>query len=149
MSRHEVQILRAVGMAQAAVASKTGVSVQSVRRIEREAPVTTSERQALVRQHRVGRPSVAAPWTAMIEGWLAEARGLPSGEIVRRLREEQGYAGGKSAVTSWCAGCGPFRSPRWCASRVWPGSSASMTSARSRCATPAAGGSGSASSPAA
>lgn len=43
MTRHEVQILRAVGMAQVAVAAKTGMSVQSVRRIEREAPVTTSE----------------------------------------------------------------------------------------------------------
>ena len=85
-------------MAQTAVAAKTEVSIQSVRRIEREAPVTTSERKALVRQHRIGRPSVATPWTAMIEGWLAEDRGLPSGEIVRRLREEQGYAGGKSAV---------------------------------------------------
>ncbi len=98
MTRHEVQVLRAVGMAQAAVAAKAGVSKASVRRIEREAPVTTSEPKALVRQHRVGRPSIATPWAATIEGWLAEDRALPSGEIVRRLREEQGYAGGKSAV---------------------------------------------------
>ena len=98
MTRHEVQILRAVGMAQVAVASKSGVSVQSVRRIEREAPMTTSGEKSLVRQRRVGRPSIATPWTATIESWLTEDRGLPSGEIVRRLREEHGYAGGKSAV---------------------------------------------------
>jgi transposase len=98
MTRHEVQVLRAVGMAQAAVAATAGVSKASVRRIEREAPITTSEPKALVRQHRVGRPSIAIPWTATIEGWLAEDRALPSGEIVRRLREEQGYVGGKSAV---------------------------------------------------
>ena len=42
MTRHEIQILRAVGMAQTAVAAKTGASVQSVRWIEREEPVTTS-----------------------------------------------------------------------------------------------------------
>lgn len=98
MTRHEVQILRAVGMAQVAVASKSGVSVQSVRRIEREAPMTTSGEKSLVRQRRVGRPSIATPWTATIASWLTEDRGLPSGEIVRRLREEHGYAGGKSAV---------------------------------------------------
>src|SRR5437867_12911334 len=98
MTRHEVQILRAVGMAQVAVASKSGVSVQSVRRIEREAPMTTSGEKSLVRQRRVGRPSIATPWTATIEGWLAEDRGLPSGAIVRRLRGVHGYAGGRSAV---------------------------------------------------
>jgi len=98
MTRHEIQVLRAVGMAQTAVAAKTGVSIPSVRRIEREAPVATSEPTALVRQHRVGRPSVATPWTATIERWLANEGGLPSGEIFRRLREEHGYAGGKSAV---------------------------------------------------
>ena len=64
MTRHEVQIPRDVGMAQAAVAAKTGVSVQSLRRIEREAPVRTSEETTLVRQRHVGRPSVATPWTA-------------------------------------------------------------------------------------
>jgi transposase len=98
MTRHEIQVLRAVGMSQAAVAAKVGVSKASVRRIEREVPVTTSEPTALVRQHGVGRPAVATPWTATIEAWLAEDRTLPGGEIVRRLREEQGYAGGKSAV---------------------------------------------------
>ncbi len=98
MTRHEIHVLRAVGMAQAAVAAKAGVSKASVRRIERKAPVTTSEPRVLVQQHRVGRPSIATPWAATIEGWLAEDGALPSGEVVRRLREEHGYAGGQSAV---------------------------------------------------
>ena len=51
-----------MGMAQAAVAAKAGVSKASVRRIERETPVTTSEPKAMGRQHRVGRPSIATPW---------------------------------------------------------------------------------------
>jgi transposase len=98
MNRHEIQILRAAGMTQAAVVARTGTSVRSVRRVEDEAPVTTADTGALIEARRVGRPAVAAPWAAVVAGWLEEDRNLPSGEIVRRLREEQQYAGGKSAV---------------------------------------------------
>lgn len=98
MTRHEIQILRAVGMAQAAVAAKTDVSVRSVRRIQGEVPVSASDTAALIRARGVGRPSIAATWTATIADWLREDRELPSGEIVRRLREEHHYGGGKSAV---------------------------------------------------
>ena len=98
MTRHEIQILRAVGMVQAAVAVKAEVSVRSVRRIEGETAVSDSDTAALVRTRGVGRPSIAAAWTATIGRWLDEDRGLPSGEIVRRLHQEHGYRGGKSAV---------------------------------------------------
>ena len=98
MTRHEIQILRAVRMAQGAVAAKAGVSVRSVRRIEREAPVTTSETAVLIEARGVGRPSVTAGWAEQVEGWLREDRDLPGVEILRRLREEHGYRGGKSAV---------------------------------------------------
>jgi transposase len=77
---------------------ETGGAAQNVSRIEREAPVTTSEPDTLIRQRGVGRPPVATPWTATIERWLAEDRGLPSSEMVRRLRAEHGYTGGKSAI---------------------------------------------------
>src|SRR2546425_9583067 len=98
MTRHEIQILRAVGMVQAAVAAKAGVSVRSVRRIEGEAAVSDSDTAALVRARGVGRPSLAAASTATIARWLEEDRALPSGEIVRRLQQEDGYRGGKSAL---------------------------------------------------
>jgi transposase len=98
MTRHEIQILRAVGMVQAAVAAKAGVSVRSVRRIEGEAVVSDSDTAALVRTRGVGRPSTAAAWTDTIGRWLDEDRGLPSGEIVHRLHQGHGYRGGKSAV---------------------------------------------------
>ncbi len=98
MTRHEIQILRAVGMVQAAVAAKAGVSVRSVRRIEGEAAVSDSDTAALVRARGVGRPSLAAASTATIARWLEEDRALPSGEIVRRLQQEYGYRGGKSAL---------------------------------------------------
>ena len=98
MTRHEIQILRAIGMVQTAVATKTGVSVRSVRRIEGEGAVSDSDTAALVRARRVGRPSIAVAWTATIGRWLEEDRAVPSGEIVRRLQEERGYRGGKSAL---------------------------------------------------
>jgi len=96
MTRHEIQIVRAVGMAQAAVAAKTGTSERSVRRIEREAPVAASDTAALVRARGLGRPSTAAPWTARIAQWLAEEDHLPGVELLRRAREA-GYRGGTSA----------------------------------------------------
>src|SRR5262245_40795399 len=98
MSRHEIQILRAAKMAQQAVAAATDVSVRRVRRIEQEAPVTTSDTAALIAARRVGRPSSAAPWTVLVKSWLQEDHGLPGVEILRRLRDEQAYRGGKSAV---------------------------------------------------
>ncbi|PYN86824.1 MAG: IS21 family transposase, partial [Candidatus Rokuibacteriota bacterium] len=98
MTRHEIQILRAVGMAQTAIAATTGVSVRSVRRIEDEPVVRNSDTAALIRARGVGRPSLAAPWAPTVERWLQEDRTVPSGEIIRRLREDHGYRGGKSAV---------------------------------------------------
>jgi len=98
MSRHEIQVLRATKMAQQAVAATTDVSVRSVRRIEQEPPITTSETAALIAARRIGRPSLTAPWTGLVETWLQEDRALPGVEILRRLRDEQAYRGGKSAV---------------------------------------------------
>jgi hypothetical protein len=67
MTRHEIQILRAVGMVQTAVAAKTGSSVRSVQRIAREAPVTTGDTAALREARKVGRPSTVAPWASQVE----------------------------------------------------------------------------------
>ena len=97
MTRHEIQVLRAVGMPQGAVAAKTGVSVDSVRRIEREAPVDTGETAALIHTHRVGRPSAVSPWAAQIATWLTEDRRLPGVEVLHRARAV-GYRGGQSAL---------------------------------------------------
>jgi hypothetical protein len=98
MSRHEIRGLRAAGVVQKTVAARTGTSVRSVRRIEAEPAGTTADTGVLIAARGVGRPSVAAPWAATIRPWLTEEPDLPSGEIVRRLREDHQYAGGKSAV---------------------------------------------------
>src|SRR5262245_38517840 len=97
MSRHEIQILRAAHMTQATVAIKTGVSEQSVRRIEREPPVTTSDAATLTKARGIGRPSQATPWTRQLETWVTEDPTLPGVELLRRAREA-GYGGGKSAL---------------------------------------------------
>jgi transposase len=98
MSRHEIQVLRAAKIAQHAVAAATDVSVRSVRRIEHEAPITTSDTAALISARRMGRPSIAAPWADLVQTWLQEEHALPGIEILRRLRDEHAYVGGKSAV---------------------------------------------------
>jgi transposase len=97
MTRHEIQVLRGVGMPQGAVAAKTGVSVDSVRRIEREASVDTGETAALIHTRRVGRPSAVSSWATQIATWLSDDRRLPGMEVLHRARAA-GYRGGKSAL---------------------------------------------------
>jgi len=98
MTRHEIQTLRAAQIDQTTVSVRTRASVRSVRRIEREAAVVTSETAALIEARRVGRPSIAAGWAEQVATWLREERALPGLEILRRLRDEHGYRGGKSAI---------------------------------------------------
>lgn len=92
MIRHEVRVLRGAGIAEAAVATRVGASVRSVRRIAKEAPVTGEARTP-----KVGRPSRAGPWASQLVRWLEEDRQLPGVELLRRA-QEAGYRGGKSAL---------------------------------------------------
>jgi hypothetical protein len=133
MTRHEVQVLRAVGMAQAAVAAKAGVSKASVRRIEREAPVTTSEPKALGGSiASADRPSPPRGRRRSRAGWLRTGR-------CRAARSSAGSArsgatpAARAPSTSWSDDCDRWRSPRWCAARAWPASSANTPSGRSTC----------------
>jgi transposase len=91
MTRHEIQVLRAAGIPERAVATRTGASVRSVRRIAKEPVVTPPAGFA------VGRPSVATPWSARLIEWLAEDRALLGVELLRRA-QEAGYGGGKTAL---------------------------------------------------
>ena len=85
-------MLREAEIPEATVATQTGVSVRSVRRIAKEAPVTLDGKAP-----KVGRPSSAAPWASQIAAWLEEDRQLPGVELLRRA-QEAGYRGGKSAL---------------------------------------------------
>lgn len=97
MTRHEIQILRKVGSPASAIAAQAQVSERSVWRIGQEPPVTTSDDRAVVRAHRVGRPSTAAAVEPRLVEWLGEDARLPGIELLRRAREA-GYPGGKSAL---------------------------------------------------
>ncbi len=82
MTRHEIQVLRAAGIAEQVVAQRTAVSVRSVERISQEPPVTGP-----IRTVRVGRPALTAAWADQVVGWLTEDRALPGMEILRRAHE--------------------------------------------------------------
>ncbi len=92
MTRHEIQVLRGAGIPETVVATQTGASIRSVRRIATEPPVTSEPRPS-----KVGRPSVAAPWAAQLRTWLDEDQHLPGVELLRRA-QEAGYGGGKTAL---------------------------------------------------
>jgi len=92
MTRHRIQVLREAEIPEATVATQTGVSVRSVRRIAKEAPVALDGKAP-----KVGRPSSAAPWASQLAAWLEEDRQLPGVELLRRA-QEAGYRGGKSAL---------------------------------------------------
>lgn len=106
MKRHEVQVLRRAGHAQADVARLTGVSEREVRRIEQEPLVVSIDDARERKRRRLGRPSKAEPFRAFVARVLADEPELLSLEILRRARLD-GYTGGKSAMYSLIASLRP------------------------------------------
>lgn len=92
LKRHEVQVLLAAGLSQSNVAGRTGVSLRTVKRIAREAPVTSLE----AGRGAVGRPSKTEGFRAFVQATLEQESHLKSVELLRRARLK-GYKGGKSA----------------------------------------------------
>ena len=97
LKRHEVQRLRAAGMTQRQAAEAAGVSVPSVKRIDREAAVASADDRGAHRARRIGRPSKAEPFRKVIADALDQEPDLLGVELLRRARLA-GYAGGKSAL---------------------------------------------------
>jgi transposase len=108
LKRHEVQVLLDAGFAPADVATRAKVSVDSVRRVQREAEVTEVDDAAERKRRRIGRPSKAAGYAEKIRGWLADDVELPTQELFRRAKEA-GYDGHKSALYALVAGLRPPR----------------------------------------
>ncbi|NET37712.1 MAG: IS21 family transposase [Cyanothece sp. SIO1E1] len=97
-----VQQLRKVGVSPAQVEEITGVSQRSIRRIIKEAEVTSLEPERVSEGKGAGRPSEVCEYAAEISEWLAEEREpadgpMKSQEVLARLRQ-RGYTGGKTAV---------------------------------------------------
>ena len=97
MARHRVQVLRAAGLPQVRIAAIEGISERSVRTICGEALIEDPRDVAQARERGVGRPSVSAPFRERVVAVLAAEPGLPTMEILHRLRG-LGYVGGKSAL---------------------------------------------------
>src|SRR5262245_755056 len=95
MKRRDVQVLRAAGHRQSKVSEVTGVAERSIRRIEREKPVTDFDDRSARKRSGVGRPSTVAAFASRIVAWLAAEPALASLELLRRARED-GYYGGKT-----------------------------------------------------
>lgn len=108
LKRHEVQVLRRAGFERPKVAKLTGVPVRTIRRIDKEAVVTTVDDREAVKARGVGRPSKAEPYRAFVAEVLEEEPGLMSLEILRRAKQK-GYAGSKSALYTLIASTRPPR----------------------------------------
>lgn len=97
MARHRVQVLREAGMTLRRIASETGISHRSVKRIVGEPEVERPGPEGRARERGVGRPSVVEEYRDRVAAALAAEPALPTVEILHRLREER-YAGGKTAL---------------------------------------------------
>jgi transposase len=108
LKRHEIQVLLRAGHSQADVAARTGASIDTVRRVKREAEVTSADDVVERRERKVGRPSKATPFGARVSSWLAAEPDLPTQELLRRAIEG-GYRGHKTAFYALVAGLRPPR----------------------------------------
>ncbi len=97
LKRHQIQVLRDAGHPQREVATLAGVSVASVRRVERETDVSHLDLTLEGASRGVGRPSNAEPFRRGVAKLLATEPELHSVEILRRTKLV-GYTGGKSAL---------------------------------------------------
>jgi transposase len=97
LKRHEIQVLRRAGHTWAEVATLSGVSVRTVRRVGGEAVVTTTDNAAERERRQVGRPSKAEEYRDVVVRALTEDPSLRSIELLHRARLA-GYAGGKTAL---------------------------------------------------
>jgi transposase len=107
LKRHEVEILLKAGHSKTEVARLAGMSLCSVKRIAEEAPVVHVDDAAERGKRRIGRPSKVDNFRKLIVGILEEKPDLPSLEVLRRVREEAGYQGGKTALYALVASLRP------------------------------------------
>jgi transposase len=107
LKRHEVQILLRANYPRTEVARLSGVSLCSVARIAREAPVVLFDDAAERAKRRIGRPSVVEEFRKTIGDILKEKADARSLEVLRQVREA-GYKGGKTALYALVASLRPM-----------------------------------------
>jgi hypothetical protein len=73
LKRHEIQVLLKAGFTAKDTAERSGVSVDTVRRVHAEDPVVHTDNAAARAGRRIGRPSKAASFTERITKWVSVA----------------------------------------------------------------------------
>ncbi len=111
-----VQKLRKAQVSQQEVQRLTGISERTIRRIETEPEVSSSDEETFRKSKKVGRPSAVSEYEEQILQWLEEERApedgpIQSQEILFRLRE-LGYTGGKTAVYALVRRLRPKKVPK-------------------------------------
>jgi hypothetical protein len=95
LERHKIQVLLDAEFSAADVAKRTGISLDTVRRVQRETAVTHTDDKLEHRQRRIGRRSLAAQDRVLrarrrssATAWCAHRslRGLARGVLAARLR---------------------------------------------------------------
>lgn len=91
------------GITQADIAATLNIGERTVRRILGEDVPEDTDDQSFRKSRCVGRPSSVEQFADLIRQWFeepraAEDRPLGGTEVLRRLRKEESYTGGKSAV---------------------------------------------------
>ncbi len=84
LDRHAVHELVRAGVPLGAIARQLGVSRRTIRRIKREAPITSTVLPA----KRPGRPGVRGAIRERLQALVVAEPTLPPGELWRRLRDE-------------------------------------------------------------
>lgn len=97
LKRHEIQVLRRAEHTWREIATLSGVSEKTARRIATEEPVISVDNAAERERRQVGRPSKAEAYREVLVRALTEDPSLRSVELLHRARQA-GYTGGKSAV---------------------------------------------------
>jgi len=97
LASHEIQVLRRAGHAQREIATLAGVSLGSVRRVERETALTHVNSERERERRAIGRPAEAEPFRSRLVEVLTQEPDLLSVEVLRRAKLA-GYTGGKTAL---------------------------------------------------
>lgn len=97
LKRHEIQVLRRAEHTWREIATLSGISEKTARRIAAENPVSSVDNAAERERRHVGRPSKAEAYREVLVRALTEDPSLRSVELLHRARQA-GYTGGKSAM---------------------------------------------------
>lgn len=97
LKRHAIQVLRRAGHTLGEITELVAVGKRSVQRVAAEPVITQHDFKRNGAERRLGRPSKAEPYRAMVTAWLADEPALLSVELLRRAKLA-GYDGAKSAL---------------------------------------------------